>query len=152
MVELRGEVLKGRAFQVASRGCGRQSEEEELEPTASKSESSARTLLKSSSAALAAGQAGTPGTPLLAASLPSVSSHRRSSVTSWAVERGSGTEHDATEGSSLTLVASGSFVTNEPLLVPVEGVVKSAFGGVKPATDILATPHAKVPARTQSIE
>ena len=129
---------------VAFRGCVRQSlEEEELEPTASKSESSASTLLRSSSVALAAGQAGKPETPLLAASLPSVSSHRRSSVTSWAVERGSGTEHDATEGSSLTLVASGSFVTNEPLLVPVEGVVKSAFGGVKPATDILATAEAE---------
>ena len=59
------------------------------------------------------------------------------------MERGSGTEHDATEGSSLTRVASGSFVTNEPLLVPVEGVVKSAFGGVKPATDILATAEAE---------
>ena len=35
--------------------------------------------------------------------------------------------------------ATGSFVRNEPELVPVEGVVVTALGGVNPLTDIVGT-------------
>ena len=41
--------------------------------------------------------------------------------------------------SSLGRCAAGSFVKREPELVPVEGVFRSALGGVKPLTDIAPT-------------
>ena len=78
-----------------------------------------------------------------------VSRRRRASTTSPAVERwGPGTELAAATCSSFGLVAAGSFVKTEPELVPVEGVFKSALGGVNPWTDIAPTDKPKTTRRT----
>ena len=74
---------------------------------------------------------------------------RRASTTSPAVERwGPGTELAAALCSSFGFVAAGSFVKTEPELVPVEGVFKSALGGVNPWTDIAPTAEQKTTRRT----
>ena len=73
----------------------------------------------------------------------------RASTTSPAVERwGTGTELAAALCSSFGFVAAGSFVKTEPELVPVEGVFKSALGGVNPWTDIAPTAEQKTTRRT----
>ena len=68
---------------------------------------------------------------------------RRQSTTRPAVERWGPETEQAAERSSLGRTAAGSFVRNEPELVSVEGVFKSALGGVKPLTDIAATAQAE---------
>ena len=73
----------------------------------------------------------------------------RNATTKPAVERwGTGTELAAAWCSSLGFVAAGSFVSKEPELVPVEGVVRPALGGVNPCTDIAPTDKPKTTRRT----
>ena len=72
----------------------------------------------------------------------------RTSTKSLAIERwGSETELAAATCSCLSLVAAGSFVRSEPELVPVEGVVTPALGGVKPETDIETVASVRTVAR-----